>query len=297
MIPTHPFGNTGHHSSRIIFGAAALGGMRQEKADSTIDMVRNAGINHFDTAASYGDSELRLRDFLQDHRQDVFLASKTGDRDGDTARQSIERSLERMHIDQLDLIQFHNLAQDADWNTVMAPGGALEAAIQAQKEGLVKFIGITGHGTRIAEMHLKSLARFDFASVLLPYYHLMMQDEQYNAEFEALYKLCADKGVAVQTIKAIAKRRWREDDPSPKFSWYEPYRDEDVIEHAVHFVLRREGLFLNSTSDASLLPRIFAAAESFNEGVAENLDDLVAEDNASEGETLFVRDVSDDVRL
>ncbi|MBT7879027.1 MAG: aldo/keto reductase, partial [Gammaproteobacteria bacterium] len=179
MIPTHPFGNTGHHSSRIIFGAAALGGMRQEKADSTIDMVRNAGINHFDTAASYGDSELRLRDFLQDHRQDVFLASKTGDRDGDTARQSIERSLERMHIDQLDLIQFHNLAQDADWNTVMAPGGALEAAIQAQKEGLVKFIGITGHGTRIAEMHLKSLARFDFASVLLPYYHLMMQDEQY----------------------------------------------------------------------------------------------------------------------
>jgi hypothetical protein len=125
----------------------------------------------------------------------------------------------------------------------------------------------------------------------------MMQDDQYKAEFEALYKLCADRGIAVQTIKAIAKRRWREDDPSPKFSWYEPYRDEDVIERAVHFVLRRERLFLNSTSDASLLPRIFAAAESFNEGVAENLDDLVTEDNASEGETLFVRDVSDDVRL
>jgi len=200
MIPTHPFGNTGHHSSRIIFGAAALGGMRQEKADSTIDMVRKAGSNHFDTAASYGDSELRLRDFLQDHRQDVFLASKTGDRDGDMSRRSIERSLERMQIDQLDLIQFHNLAQDADWNTVMAAGGALEAAKQAQKEGLVKFIGITGHGTRIAEMHLKSLARYDFASVLLPYYHLMMQDDQYKAEFEALYKLCADKGIAVQTI-------------------------------------------------------------------------------------------------
>jgi predicted aldo/keto reductase-like oxidoreductase len=271
--------------------------MRQEKADSTIDMVRKAGINHFDTAASYGQSELRLRDFLQDHRQDVFIASKTGDRDGNMARRSIEQSLERMKIDQLDLIQFHNLAQDADWNTVMAAGGALEAAKQAQKEGLVKFIGITGHGTRIAEMHLKSLAEYDFASVLLPYYHLMMQDDQYKSEFEALYKLCADKGVAIQTIKAIAKRRWREDDASPKFSWYEPYRDEDVIERAVHFVLRRERLFLNSTSDASLLPRIFAAAESFNEGVADNLDDLVAEDNASEGETLFVRDVSDDVRL
>ena len=271
--------------------------MRQEKADSTIDMVRKAGINHFDTAASYGQSELRLRDFLQDHRQDVFIASKTGDRDGDMARRSIEQSLERMKIDHLDLIQFHNLAQDSDWNTVMAAGGALEAAKQAQKEGLVKFIGITGHGTRIAEMHLKSLAEYDFASVLLPYYHLMMQDDQYKSEFEALYKLCANKGVAIQTIKAIAKRRWREDDASPKFSWYEPYRDEDVIERAVHFVLRREHLFLNSTSDASLLPRIFSAAESFNEGVAENLDDLVAEDNANEGESLFMRGVSDDVQL
>ena len=297
MIPTLPFGNTGHQSSRIIFGAAAIGGMRQEKADRTIDMVRKAGINHFDTAAAYGDSELRLGDFLQDHRQDIFLASKTGDRDGDGARRSIEQSLERMRIDHLDLIQFHNLAQASDWNTVMAPGGALEAAKKAQKEGLVKFIGVTGHGTRIAEMHLKSLAEYDFASVLLPYFHSMMQEDQYRAEFETLYKLCVDKGVAIQTIKAIAKRRWREEDASPKFSWYEPYRDEDVIGRAVHFVLRRDHLFLNSTSDATLLPRIFAAAESFNEGVAENLDDLVAADNASEGETLFVRGVSDDVVL
>lgn len=190
MISTHPFGKTGHQSSRIIFGAAAIGGMRQEKADSTIDMVRNAGINHFDTAASYGDSELRLGDFLQDHRQDVFLASKTGDRDGAGARRSIEQSLERMRIDQLDLIQFHNLAQDSDWDTLMAPGGALEAAKKAKEEGLVKFIGVTGHGNRIAEMHLKSLAEYDFASVLLPYFHSMLQDDQYREEFETLYK-CA----------------------------------------------------------------------------------------------------------
>ncbi len=297
MISTHPFGKTGHQSSRIIFGAAAIGGMRQEKADSTIDMVRNAGINHFDTAASYGDSELRLGDFLQDHRQDVFLASKTGDRDGAGARRSIEQSLERMRIDQLDLIQFHNLAQDSDWDTLMAPGGALEAAKKAKEEGLVKFIGVTGHGNRIAEMHLKSLAEYDFASVLLPYFHSMLQDDQYREEFETLYNLCVDKGVAIQTIKAIAKRRWREGDASPKFSWYEPYRDEDIIERAVHFVLRREHLFLNSSSDATLLPRIIAAAESFNEGVAEDLDDLVAEDNASEGESLFVRGISDDVVL
>lgn len=297
MIPTHPFGRTGHDSSRIIFGAAALGGMRQDKADSTIDMVRNAGINHFDTAASYGDSELRLADFLQDHRQDVFLATKTGDRGAADARASIEQSLERMRIEQIDLIQFHNLAKDDEWDTVMAKGGALEAAVKAQEEGLVRFIGVTGHGTRIAEMHLKSLNHFDFASVLLPYNYIQMQEDRYRTEFEELYKLCNEKQIAMQTIKSIAKRRWRDDDQSPKFSWYEPHRDDDVIERAVHFVLSREGLFLNTTSDATLLKKIFAAVESFHGGVSANLESDVAADNAADAEPLFIRGKTDDVRV
>ena len=296
MIPTQPFGGTCHDSTRIIFGAAALGGMRQEKADSTLDLVRSAGINHIDTAATYGDSELRLADFMQSHRDEVFLATKTGDRDGDGARASIERSLERMRVDAVDLIQFHNLAQDDQWDTAMGTGGCLEAAIKAREEGLVRHIGVTGHGTRIAEMHLKSLDRFDFASVLLPYNYTMMQEARYQEEFNSLYDLCQEKGVAMQTIKAIAKRRWREDDPSPRFSWYEPYRDDEVIERAVHFVLVRDGLFLNSTSDATLLPKIFAAVESFNAGVADDLVGQVVSDNAGEGEPLFVRGISDDVR-
>ena len=297
MIPTYPFGKTGHDSSRIIFGAAALGGMRQDKADSTIEGVRNAGVNHFDTAASYGDSELRLADFLQDHREDIFLATKTGDRDGPGARASIERSLERMRIGKIDLIQFHNLARDDEWDTVMAGGGALEAAMRARDEGLVRFIGVTGHGTRIAEMHLKSLNRFDFASVLLPYNYMQMREQRYRSEFEDLYSLCKQKGVAMQTIKSIAKRRWREDDDSPKFSWYEPHRDDDVIERAVHYVLSREGLFLNTTSDATLLGRIFAAVESFNDGVANDLEANVAGDNADDAEPLFIRGETDDVRI
>lgn len=296
MIERIAFGKTGHKSSRLIFGAAALGGMRQEKADATIEMVRNAGINHFDVAASYGSAEERLAPFLQDHRDEVFLATKTGDRDGDGARRSIERSLERMQINQIDLIQFHNLAQDADWETVMSAGGALEAAIKAKEEGLVRFIGVTGHGTRIAEMHLKSLARYDFASVLLPYNHLMLQDQRYQQEFDELYQLCRDRGVAMQTIKSIARRRWREDDDSPKFSWYEPFRDDDVITRAVHFVLSRDGLFLNTTSDATMLPKLFAAAESFNAGTAADLQAQVAEDSNA-GEPLFVRGVSDDVLI
>ena len=296
MIPTQPFGGTCHDSTRIIFGAAALGGMRQEKADSTLDLVRSAGVNHIDTAATYGDSELRLADFMQSHRDEVFLATKTGDRDGDGARASIERSLERMRVDAVDLIQFHNLVQDDQWDTAMGTGGCLEAAIKAREEGLVRHIGVTGHGTRIAEMHLKSLDRFDFASVLLPYNYTMMQEARYQEEFNSLYDLCQEKGVAMQTIKAIAKRRWREDDPSPRFSWYEPYRDDEVIERAVHFVLVRDGLFLNSTSDATLLPKIFAAVESFNAGVADDLVDQIVSDNAGEGEPLFVRGISDDVR-
>jgi len=294
MIPTLPFGKTGHNSTRLIFGAAAIGGMRQEKADSTLEMVMKAGINHIDTAASYGDSELRLADFLQSHRSDVFLATKTGDRDGDGARASLERSLERMKVDQVDLIQFHNLAQDADWETAMGDGGALAAALQAREEGLVRFIGVTGHGTRIAEMHLKSLARYDFASVLLPYNYHSLQDQQYKDEFETLYALCESKGIAMQTIKSIARRRWRVEDDSTRFSWYEPFRDDDVITRAVHFVLKREKLFLNTSSDATLLPNLVAAAEAFNDGIASDLETQVAKDAAA-AEPLFLRGTMDDV--
>ncbi|MFP6806324.1 MAG: aldo/keto reductase [Pseudomonadales bacterium] len=291
------YGRTGHMSSRILFGAAAIGGMRPEKADSVLQMVMDAGINHIDVAASYGDAELRLAPFLQDHRKDFFLATKTGDRTYDGAKASIERSLERMQVEQIDVIQFHNLAKDNEWNTVMEAGGALEAAIEAREQGLVRFIGVTGHGTRIAEMHLKSLAKFEFASVLLPYSHMSMQDDQYATEFEELYTLCMDKGIAVQTIKAIAKRRWQEGDESPKFSWYEPIREDDALTRAVHWVLSRPGIFLNSSSDATLLPKIIKAANEFD---ADNVGNLNAEVEADvsrqELEPLFERDVQDDVR-
>ena len=291
------YGKTGHLSSRILFGAAALGGMRQEKADSVLQMVMDAGINHIDVAASYGDAELRLAPFLQDHRGEFFLATKTGDRTYDGAKASIEASLERMQVEQIDVIQFHNLAKDDEWDTAMGPGGALEAAVEARDQGLVRFIGVTGHGTRIAEMHLKSLAAFDFASVLLPYSVMSMQDDQYAREFEELYSLCMEKGVALQTIKSVAKRRWREGDESSRFSWYEPIREYDALRRAVHWVLRRPGIFLNSSSDATLLPLIIQAAEEFDAGNVGDLESKVAADvSALELEPLFEREVQDDVR-
>jgi len=297
MIKKIPFGATGHLSSRIIFGAAALGGMKQDKADSTLELVRSYGINHIDVAASYSDAELRLADFLSDYRHDVFLASKTGDRTGSKARESIERSLTRMQTEQLDLIQFHNLAQVGDWDIAMGPGGALEAALQAKKEGLVRFIGVTGHGTRIAEMHLKSLAQFDFASVLLPYSHMSMQDKQYAAEFELLYELCQKNQIAMQTIKAIAKRRWPADSEEKKFSWYEPLRDTAAITNAVHWVLKRPGVFLNTTSDATLLKLLLDAAVTFETTDVRDVESRVAAEAEANGqEPLFFRGELDDVQ-
>jgi len=301
MIEKIPFGSTGHNSSRILFGAAALGGMKQSKADSVIDLVRSYGVNHFDVAASYGDAELRLADYLQDHRNEVFLATKTGDRTADAARASIERSLERMQVSQLDLIQFHNLAQDADWETAMGEGGALEAAVKAKDEGLVRFIGVTGHGTKIAEMHLKSLSQYDFASVLLPYSHASMQDPQYANEFEELYSLCDEKGVAMQTIKAIAHRRWEENDESKRFSWYKPIREAEALTRAVHWVLRRPKLFLNSSSDATLLKMVLEAGASFDseamdESKSHDLESAVASDAVNLNvQPLFERGVQDGV--
>lgn len=260
MVPTAPFGSTGHHSSRIIFGAAALARMSQERADATLALLGPAGVNHIDTAASYGDAELRLAPFLADHRGEVFLATKTGDRTGAAARASLERSLERMGVDRVDLVQLHNLVEPDEWDTAHGPGGAVEALVKARDEGLCRFIGVTGHGTRIPEMHRRSLERFPYDSVLLPYNFTMLQDPAYRADAEALLEVCRQRGVAVQTIKSVARRRWPDPPPERRRSWYEPIEDQEALARAVRFVLGRPGLFLNSSSDATLLPATLEVA-------------------------------------
>lgn len=294
MIDKIPFGNTGHDSSRAIFGAAALGAMRQERADATLALLDEYGINHIDTAASYGDSELRLASFLATRRKDFFLATKTGQRTKQGAAEEIRKSLDRMQIDQIDLIQMHNLTKQSEWDVAMGPGGALEALIDAQQEGLVRFLGVTGHGTYCPAMHVQSLQAYDFDSVLVPYNYSMMNNPQYAADFESLYTLCTSRNVAMQTIKGIALRRWREDDPDKRFSWYKPIREAEPMQRAIDFVMCRDNLFFNTTSDASLLPQVLRAV-----GAAGPRPDaqVLADDAQQLGlEPLFVRDVSDDVR-
>jgi aryl-alcohol dehydrogenase-like predicted oxidoreductase len=259
VIENAAFGRTGHESSRVIFGAAALGSMRQDRADQVLPTLLEFGVNHIDTAASYGDSELRIAPWMKEHRERFFLATKTGERSGDGARASLERSLSRLGVDSVDLIQLHNLVEPDEWEVAHGPGGAVEALRRARDEGLVRFIGVTGHGLRIAGMHLRSLERFDFSSVLLPYNYALMSADQYRADVEALLEVCEQRGVAVQTIKSVARRRWPEG-AERQFSWYEPLADGDALARAVRYVLGRPGLFLNSSSDARLLRPTLEAA-------------------------------------
>lgn len=270
MIELAAFGRTGHESSRVIFGAAALGAMRQDRADALLPILDRYGVNHLDTAASYGDSELRLAPWLVGRRNDFFLATKTGDRTGDAARASLERSLERLGVDQVDLIQCHNLVEEDEWEVAHGPGGAIEALVKARDEGLCRFIGVTGHGLRIAGMHLRTLERFDADSVLFPYNHALLSapsgrergaSSDYAADVEALLEVCAERRVACQTIKSVARRRWA-DDSTPHYSWYQPIEDLDVLGRAVRNVLGRPQLFLNTSSDARLLEATLAAADA-----------------------------------
>lgn len=262
MIPTIPFGRTGHDSTRIIFGAAALSAVDQTVADRTMELIIENGINHIDVAASYGDAELRLGPWMPEHRDRFFLATKTGEREAGPAYDEIQRSLERLQTDVIDLIQLHNLAEEDEWDVALGPGGALEAAVRARDEGLVRHIGVTGHGTQIAEMHKRSLARYDFISVLLPYNYPMMMNARYHADFEELSTICLERNVAMQTIKSITKAPWGDREPITS-TWYEPLEDQAAIDTAVWWVLGRPNVFLNTASDPALLAKQLDAAHRY----------------------------------
>ena len=262
MIVTAPFGTTGHVSTRTIFGAAALGSVSQADADHALELLLEHGVNHIDTAASYGDSELRIAPWLRRHRDHFFLATKTGKRDYAGAREEIRRSLDRLGIDRVDLLQLHNLVDVIEWEFALREGGALDAAVEARDEGLVRFIGVTGHGLTVARMHLRSLERFPFDSVLLPYSYVQMRDARYAADFEELTAVCAERGVAVQTIKSISLAPW-DGRRQTAATWYEPLSEQADIDLAVHWVLGRPGVFLNTAGDVALLPKVLDAAGRF----------------------------------
>src|SRR5215813_6323880 len=262
MIEQRPFGRTGHRSTVTLFGAAALAQVGQADADRALELLLRHGVNHIDTAARYDDSELRIGPWMARHRKDFFLATKTASRSAAEARQDIHRSLERLRVDHVDLIQLHSLSHPDDWDQAMGPGGALEAAVEARAQGLARFIGVTGHGWTIAAMHRRSLARFDFDSVLLPYNYFMAQDERYRRSVEELLRICRERNVAVQVIKSIARGPWATTERTHT-TWYQPLEDQADIDRAVHYVLDVPGIFLNTVGDLTLLPRVLDAASRF----------------------------------
>jgi aryl-alcohol dehydrogenase-like predicted oxidoreductase len=264
MIPTQQFGSTGHDSSRLIFGAAALGNVSQAAADETMELIRRHKINHIDTAASYGDAELRLGPWMESYRDEFFLATKTEERTRARAYEEIQRSLERLRTDHVDLIQLHNLVDPDEWETAFAGGGAIEAVIHAQAAGLVRYIGVTGHGVTVAAQHLRALEVYPFDAVLLPYNYPMSLNAQYMADFEALAEVCRDRGVAMQTIKAITRAPWGDREQTAN-TWYQPLTDQPAIDTAVSWVLGRPEVFLNTVGDIEILPKVIDAAERFTD--------------------------------
>ncbi len=260
MIPTMSFGGTGHDSTRAIFGAAALGSVNQKDADKTLKVLLRYGINHFDVAAGYGkgEAEKRMGPWMKKYRNDIFLATKTDQRTYDGAKKQFNDSLERLQVESVDLIQLHALIIPDEWDTAMGPRGALEYLVEAKEQGLTRFIGVTGHGFTVADMHLKSLERYPFDSVLLPYNYLMLRDGAYAASFEKLVNVCRRRNVAIQTIKSLARRPWRGE--KSRSTWYEPLEKQEDVDRAVSWVLANPDIFLITSGDINVLPKVLKAA-------------------------------------
>jgi aryl-alcohol dehydrogenase-like predicted oxidoreductase len=262
MIEKRPFGRTGHQSTVTLFGAAALARASQADADRALEVLLQYGVNHIDTAEGYGDSELRIGPWMARYRKDFFLATKTRSRTGPEAREDIHRSLDRLRVDHVDLIQLHSLGHPDDWDVAMGPAGALEAAIEAREQGLARFIGVTGHGWTIPAMHRRSLARFDFDSVLLPFNFLFAQNERYRKAFDEVLATCRERNVAVQIIKSVARGPWATTGRTHT-TWYQPLEAQEDIDRAVHWILGLPDVFINTAGDLALLPRVLEAASSF----------------------------------
>ena len=253
-------GSLGHQSSVLIYGAAALGDVDQDTADASVQEALDGGINHFDVARDYGDAELRLAPWMPRIRDSIFLATKTGQRDRDAAWAQINESLERLGTDTVDLLQLHAVGDLDELDKVTRPGGALEAALRAQEEGLVGAVGITGHSHTAPSTHLEALRRHPFASVLTPLNPALWQVPGYREDYEALVAEVQRQDAALMTIKTVARRNWPEGADQSFATWYEPQSDPERIRAGVSWVLAHtEVTGLATPGDVRLLRHVLAA--------------------------------------
>ena len=260
-------GRLGHESSVLIYGAAALAEVDQPTADASVQLALDAGINHFDVAASYGDAELRLGPWMPTIRDRVLLATKTELRDRNEAWAQINRSLERLQTDHLDLIQIHSVGDLAELDRVTGPGGSLEAAVRAREEGLAGAVGITGHGHQAPATHLEALARFPFDTVLTPLNWVLGQDPAYLADYQALVAEVRAQEVGLMVIKTVSRRNWPEGPVEHSYgTWYEPFEDQERIGAAVAWVLSHpEVTGIATPGDVRLLPMLIQAEQRLSQ--------------------------------
>jgi aryl-alcohol dehydrogenase-like predicted oxidoreductase len=253
-------GRLGNLSSVLVYGGAALSDVSEEEADRSIGFALEAGINHFDTAAGYGDSELHLGRWMPRIRDGIFLATKTGDRTASGAYQSILRSLDRLGTDHVDLIQLHAVGDVRDLDRVTGRGGALEGVMRAREEGLVGAVGITGHGMLAPATHLEALRRFPFDTVLTPYNFQLAGDERYRRDFDALVQEVQRQEAGLMLIKAIARNLWKANETQRYSTWYEPLDAQREIDAAVAFALGRpEATAICTAGDVHLVPLMVEA--------------------------------------
>jgi aryl-alcohol dehydrogenase-like predicted oxidoreductase len=274
-------GRLGHQSSVLIYGAAALGEADQDTADASVRLALDAGINHFDVAASYGDAELRLGPWMPEIRDRIFLATKTGLRDRDEAWAQINRSLERLRTDQVDLIQVHAVGDLPELDLVTRPGGSLEAVVRAREEGLAGAVGITGHGHDAPTTHLEALARFPFDTVLSPLNWVLAQDPAYLAAYQALAAEVQAQDAGLMIIKSAARRNWPEPVEHTYTTWYEPFDDQDRITAAVAWVLAHpEVTGIATPGDVRLLPLVIEAERHLDEVTPDGAEAVLAKAGA-----------------
>ena len=279
-METRRLGRLGHESTVLIYGAASLAEVSQEVADQSIQEALDAGFNHFDTAASYGESELRLGPWMPRIRDQIFLATKTGEREREAAWASINNSLERLQTDRLDLIQLHAVGDLDELDKATGTGGALEAAIQARDEGMVSAIGITGHGHEAPATHREALKRFPFDTVLTPLNYILGRDDAYRTAWEELAAETQRVDAGLMIIKSISRRNWTEDDHRYT-TWYEPFDEQEKVTAAVAWVLNHPQVTGIATAGEVRLLNMLVAAERdradwTDARIAEVLDGVVA---------------------
>jgi aryl-alcohol dehydrogenase-like predicted oxidoreductase len=294
-METRRLGRLGHLSSVLIYGGAALAEVSQDEADRSIGAALEAGINHFDTAADYGESELRLGAWMPRIRDRIFLATKTGDREAGQAYDSLRRSLDRLQTDRVDLIQLHAVGNLDELDSVTRSGGALEGVVRARDEGLTRGIGITGHGPGVAAIHLEACRRFPFDTVLTPYNFVLAREARFRRDFDALIELATAEDIGVMVIKSIARNNWRTEGPRPYDTWYEPLDEQAPIDAAVSFALgRREITGLATAGDTRLLP-LMVEAERRREAGETRGSDLIDLGAVSDAGSLFEHSPGRDV--